>query len=229
MIKIISWNIRQGGGSRILKIIRAIQNAKPHIITLNEYHNNKSGIRLRNELLHLGYRYQFVTNSPNSVNSVIIASKIPCESRIFPESDRRYANNIICASFVAFDLYGVYFPHKKKHRLFNFFLDHLPLQKPSIITGDFNSGINGVDQKGNSFWYENELMALDKIQYIDAFRFKNGGIKEYSWYSYQGNGYRYDHTYIHDDLSPITTACYYNHQIRLDGISDHSMMVLELG
>lgn len=229
MIKIISWNIRQGGGSRIAKIISRIKANDAQIITLNEFHNNQSGARLRAELLQLGYRYQMVTPSPASTNSVIIASKLPCESRLFPKSDEQYSGNIIGASFEAFDLYGVYFPHKKKHKLFDFLLEHLPSQKPSIIAGDYNSGINGVDQKGKSFWYEEELIALNSIEYVDAFRLKNGKVIEYSWYSHQGNGYRYDHTYIHEDLKPIVSNCYYNHEVRNDGISDHSMMILELG
>ena len=229
MIKIISWNIRQGGGSRINKIIKAIHHHNPQILTLNEYRNNVSGVKLRTELLQLGYRYQFVTNAKTDANSVIVASKIAGESRLYPNSDSEYADNIICASFDAFDIYGVYFPHKKKHRLFDFLQEHLPAQKSSIIAGDYNSGINGLDQKGKSFWYEDELKALNKIGYIDAFRLKHGYVEEYSWYSHQGNGYRYDHTYIHEDLRAITSKCYFDHQVRQDGVSDHSLMVLELG
>jgi len=228
MLRIISWNIRQGGGSRIPKIISAIRKIDAQIITLNEYRNSKSGARLRAELLNLGYRYQFVTHSRTSANSVIIASKIPCDSSLYPKSDTEFGGNILSVSFEVFDFYGVYFPHKKKHNLFNFLLEHLPIQKPSIIAGDYNSGINAMDQKGNSFWYEDELKALNTIDYIDAFRLKNGTKKEYSWFSHKGNGYRYDHTYIHEDLSPVVSKCYYNHQVCQDGISDHSMMVLEL-
>ena len=229
MVRIISWNIRQGGGTRIAKIISRIQSSNAHVITLNEFHNNVSGTRIRNELLKLGYRYQYVTDSAPNSNSVLIASKLPCESRLFPNSDESFSGNIIAASFEAFDVYGVYFPHKKKHRLFHFLLDHLPSQNPSILAGDFNSGINGIDQKGKSFWYEEELMALGSIDYVDAFRLKNGDTREYSWYSHQGNGYRYDHTYIHKDLSPITQSCHYDHSVRQDKISDHSMMVFRFG
>ena len=166
MIKILSWNIRQGGGSRISKIISFIQKSDAQIVTLNEYRNNKSGEKLRAHLLTLGYRHQMVSHSPSDHNSVIIVSKLPFNGMLFPKSDEVYGGNIVCASFEAFDVYGVYLPHKKKHRLFNFFLDHLPHQKSSIIAGDFNSGINGVDQKGKSFWYEDELIALNKIEYI---------------------------------------------------------------
>lgn len=228
-MKILSWNIRQGGGSRITKIIGCIRDHKPHVLTLNEYRNNKSGIRIRTELLHLGYRYQVVTQAGSDNNSVLIASKLPGDSCLFPKSDPTYFHNIACISFDAFDLYGVYFPHKKKHRLFNFLMERLAESKPSIIAGDFNSGINGLDQKGNSFWYEHEMKALTRIGYQDAFRHLHGDTLEYSWYSHQGNGYRYDHTYIHEDLLPILKGCYYDHEVRQNNISDHSMMILELG
>jgi len=146
MIKIISWNIRQGGGTRIPKIITRIQKTEAQIVTLNEFRNNRSGERIRAELLSLGYRFQIVSHSPSDKNSAMIASKLPCDGVLFPKCDPEYSGNIVCASFDAFDLYSVYLPHKKKHVLFDFFLKHLPPQKPSIIAGDFNSGINGVDQ-----------------------------------------------------------------------------------
>jgi exonuclease III len=229
MIKILSWNIRQGGGSRIAKIISTIRKSEAQIITLNEFRNNKSGTRLRTELLNLGYRHQMVTNANADTNSVIIASIFPFDSKLFPHSDPNYSQNIACASFDAFDVYGVYFPHKKKHRLFGFLQEHLPYQPPSIITGDFNSGINGIDQKGQSFWYESEFKSLSTIGYQDAFRHKNGSIEEYSWYSHHGNGFRYDHTFVHEDLLPIVKNCFYTHDLRQEGISDHSAMYLLLG
>lgn len=229
MIRILSWNIRQGGGSRVAKIISRIKATDAQIVSLNEYRNNKSGVRLRAELLSLGYRYQVVSNAKSDDNSVIIVSKLPCNGLIFPKSDPNYHHNVVCAQFEAFDFYGVYLPHKKKHVLFDFIQDRIASEKASIVAGDYNSGINGVDQVGKSFWYEDEIKAFNKIEYIDAFRLKNGDVKEYSWYSHQGNGYRYDHTYIHEDLSPITSACYYDHEVRQDNISDHSMMILELG
>ncbi|HMT54361.1 MAG TPA: hypothetical protein PKD16_08970, partial [Saprospiraceae bacterium] len=94
--------------------------------------------------------------------------------------------------------------------------------------GDFNSGINGIDQVGDSFWYEDQLKEMNKIGYIDAFRFLHGDVREYSWYSHQGNGFRYDHTYIHESLSSVIKECYYLHECREKKYSDHAPMVLKL-
>ena len=230
MIRILSWNIRQGGGSRILQIVKTIEQSEAPIITLNEFRNNASGIQLRTALLKLNYRYQTVTAAPANDNAVLIASKFPCHSRLFPKADEEFPHNIVQAEFDAFHLIGVYLPHKKKHKLFEFMTELIKKDhKPYVIAGDYNTGKNYIDQKGNSFWYTEELEHFEAAGMIDAFRHKQGDVKEYSWYSHQGNGFRYDQTYVEESLVALVTDCYYNHKVREDNISDHSAMVLELG
>jgi exodeoxyribonuclease III len=230
MFSLLSWNILQGGGSRSLAILQEISHLKPTVCVLSEYHNNDSGATLRQGLLRLGYRFQFVTNASNPDNSVLIVSTLPCESTLHPQSDKEFSQNILSVHFDLFSILGVYLPHKKKHTLFDYILQHITHHdKPYIITGDYNSGINKVDQQGDSFWYEDKMIALAKSGYVDAFRFKNGNASEYSWYSHQGNGFRYDHIYIHNSLSNIVTECKYLHEWRERKLSDHSPMFLKLG
>lgn len=229
MLKILSWNIRQGGGTRVAKIAMHIRSFNAEIVVLSEYRNNDSGMRLRGLMLSYGYRFQHVSHANASDNSVAIFSKLPCNQWLYPNADPSYTHNIIASEFPAFKLYGMYLPHKKKHTLFDFLLDEATKPEAGIMVGDFNSGINGVDQAGDSFWYEDKLKALSRLGYRDAFRVKQGAAREYSWYSHQGNGYRYDHTYVHESLLPIIKDCYYIHTWREEKLSDHSPMVLELG
>jgi len=229
MLKIISWNILQGGGTRVRKIVSQLTELNPDIIVLSEFRNNASGINLRYSLLKAGYRFQNVSSAPGNDNSVAILSKLACDQFLYPKSDEVYPHNIVASDYEAFTLYGMYLPHKKKHRLFDFLLEQIQSTKPAVLVGDFNSGKNYIDQKGNSFWYEDKLLALEKLGYLDAFRLKHGDVKEYSWFSHQGNGYRYDHTYVHESLKAIVKACYYLHDWRENGLSDHSPMLLELG
>jgi exonuclease III len=230
MFTLLSWNILQGGGSRVLAILHEIGQLKPTVLVFSEFHNNESGSSIRQGLLRLGYRYQFVTNAAGSENSVMIASILPCNSELHPDSDKEYSANIISAHFELFSIMGVYLPHKKKHTLFDYILKHINIsEKPYIITGDYNSGINGIDQEGDSFWYEDKMKAFSSINYCDVFRLKNQDVKEYSWYSHQGNGFRYDHTFIHTSLQHIVTECHYLHDWREKKLSDHSPMWLKLG
>ena len=229
MFDILSWNIRQGGGSRLTKIVKSIEELKPEVVALSEYRNNKSGIQLRTSLLRLGYRYQVVSHAERDVNSAIFASRYPCSQSIFPKCDENYDHSIVCGRLPVFDIYSVYFPHKKKHKLFEFLIeDELKPDRPAIIVGDYNTGKNHIDQVGNSFWYTDQLIDLEKLGYVDAFRHVHGDVKEYSWFSHQGNGYRYDHSYVSEALLPFIADCKYLHEWREAGLSDHSPMVLTL-
>jgi len=180
-------------------------------------------------MLKAGYRFQLVSNAKTSDNSAAIFSKLPFDGKLFPQSDETFPHNVIAAEYEAFTVIGMYLPHKKKHKLFDFLIQQASNEKPSIMAGDFNTGKNHIDQAGNSFWYEDKLFELEKLGYKDAFRHIHGSKKEYSWYSHQGNGYRYDHTYVQSSLIPVVSKCHYLHEWREAGLSDHSPMVLEMG
>lgn len=228
MFKILSWNIRQGGGKRVLGILKAIIEQKADVVILSEFHNNQQGIILRTKLLASGYLYQVATGAKASENSVLIVSKFPCDGKLFPEAEN-FPHGIAMAGFPAFNVYGLYLPHKKKHTLFDLMLNEIDKGTSAIFAGDFNTGKNYVDQKGNSFWYTDQLEKMEKKGYLDAFRYLHKDKREYSWYSHQGNGYRYDHTYVHESIAPLIKACYYLHEHRENKLSDHAPMMLEFG
>lgn len=230
MLKILSWNIQQGGGTRLSKIIKNIAEEQADILVLSEFRNGGTGDRLRTSLMKIGYRHQVVTGAERGVNSVMIASTFAAGSELYSKADSVYTHNIATAVFPAFKVLGVYLPHKKKNTLLPFINELVKKDDEHyIIVGDYNTGINGVDQVGNSFWYEKELMQLNENGYVDAFRHIHGDVKEYSWFSHQKNGYRYDHTYVDKALLSIVKRCYYLHDWRISKLSDHSPMVLELG
>jgi len=229
MLKILSWNIRQGGGSRIKGILKSIKEVNPHIIGLSEWRNNAAGLEMRIALLRMGYLYQFVPPT-TTANAVFLASKYAFSGLLCSEADANFPNNIVMGKFDAFDLYVVYLPHKKRHSLFPYLIERVKQSNRStIIVGDYNTGHNGIDQKGNSFWYTDDLEELESSGMKDAFRMVHGNAEIYSWYSHQGNGYRYDHSYISEDLTDLIANCEYLHTFREEGISDHSPMLLSLG
>lgn len=77
MKKIITWNIRHGGGTRVSQLAETILKQNADIIVLTEYKNNRYGLEIRKELLDGGYIHQWVTNSDENIYSVLIASIEP--------------------------------------------------------------------------------------------------------------------------------------------------------
>lgn len=228
-LKLLSWNIQQGGGSRLPQIVKAILETQAAIVHLSEYKNNQKGEQLRSALLKAGYRFQFVTAADPQENSVLVASRLPL-SVAYCDWDIDHRHKVLLVSSAAFSICAVYLPHKKKHKLFDFILDHLThANLPLILCGDLNTGKNFIDQKGDSFWYTDKLLELESHDMLDVFRHIRGDVKEYSWFSHQGNGFRYDHIYVHKSLLPVIRDCSYVHQWREQKYSDHSAMLLTLG
>ncbi len=229
MLKILSWNILQGGGSRTGDVLRILQQQQAHVLVLSEFRNNEHGTLIRSKLLGMRYLFQAVSCTESETNSVLIASKLPCDFRLFTSRKIDFNHSVIAADFSAFHLYGVYLPHKKKHTLFQLLLEEVAANRPAILAGDFNTGKNGIDQEGDSFWYTDDLMKLERAGVVDAFRHVHGDERVYSWFSHQGNGYRYDHTWVSSELLPMVRECDYLQQPRLERISDHAPMFIELG
>jgi exodeoxyribonuclease III len=63
---------------------------------------------------------------------------------------------------------------------------------------------------------------------IDAFRALHPEKIEHSWIGRTGDGYRYDHAHCSADLAAKLVACDYDHQTRLDRLSDHSALSVRL-
>jgi len=234
-MKLLSWNIRAGGGTRCEGILDALKTHDADTVILSEFRNGSGGDRLREGLDILGYDYLADCTAPAKENAVLIASREMCSGESFTERESDFPHAMLRTEFDEFDIYGVYLPHKKKHRWFDVMVKELKSSGiPSIIAGDFNTGINYVDQTGNTFMYSDRLRDLELAGYLDAFRHVHGDVREYSWFSNMrkdgsgGNGFRYDHTWIHKDLAERVTVCEYSHAEREANLSDHSPMILVL-
>src|SRR4051812_12327263 len=74
-LKIISFNIRHGGGSRVTRIEEAIAGHAPDVVVLPEFRNNPAGATLRSWLAAQGHVHQSAgTTLLPAHNSVLVAS-----------------------------------------------------------------------------------------------------------------------------------------------------------
>ncbi|MFD8560644.1 endonuclease/exonuclease/phosphatase family protein [Streptosporangium canum] len=103
--------------------------------------------------------------------------------------------------------------------------DDLAVTGPVVITGDLNVVDPGHRPHHAVFgrWEYDFYTAFTDAGYGDAFRHLHPDTVDHSWYGRRsGAGYRFDHTFC----SPIgaVTTCFYLHQPRTTGLSDHAAM-----
>lgn len=230
MMKITTWNLRHGGGSRTDQIISTLKKLISDILVLTEFRNNEYGQKIKAALTNFGYSNLYTTNADSKLNSVLIASRQIFSSQTFPELGD-HAQRVIKISADNFTLLGAYFPgNDLKKYVFDFLIKYIH-DNPSeniIITGDINTGKHYIDEQGATFFHSTYIDKFEHLGFIDAWRQIHHDKKEFTWYSNAGNGFRLDHFFVNGNLKQKITDCFYDHQPRTDKISDHSSMTLTL-
>ena len=227
-MKIISWNIRQGGGKRIEAIIINIVKYNSDIIILTEYRNNENGLRIRQALLQKGYLFQYCPIVEKNINTVFIATKNDFSTSLFYNELQKQYFRVVKIYNSKLTIYGLYFPQREeKKKIFDFMINETRKNK-AVFIGDFNTGKHYIDEYKKTFVYSDYFDTLEKEGLVDVWRSVNLDKREYSWYSNSNNGFRIDHAFINKDLKENIKNCYYSHEERTEKISDHSLMVLDI-
>ena|SRR5215472_9493883 len=76
-MRLLAWNIRQGGGSRLPRITDALKRHDADIVVLSEYRGGPSAPRLVTALHALGYRHATTLVPRPSRNGVLVAARRP--------------------------------------------------------------------------------------------------------------------------------------------------------
>ncbi len=233
-MKILSWNILHGGGQRAQDILDAIKKEQPDIVTLQEFRHGSSKEILLKGLAKMGLDEQYVPETTSARdNSLIIASSYHFQAQIFPKSGDIPARAIraFFPDLSELNLIAAHLPQKKKqppylHALID--LDKDFLIENSLIIGDLNTGIPFEDSETKSFEHSFLFQQLLRDGWVDAWRTRNLKKREYTWISTkQKNGFRYDHALASPVFNEAIKEVRYNHEVRLNGVSDHSCLLVE--
>src|SRR5215471_19304288 len=73
-MKILTWNIQHGGGTRVARIVEEVSAYDADVIALTEF-RDKPGTDLRAALLERGWPYMEVTNPAGTVNGIAAFSR----------------------------------------------------------------------------------------------------------------------------------------------------------
>lgn len=244
-MRILSWNIRAGGGRRVDGIERQIQKWAPDVVALSEYRGTPPSQRLAKNLRETSFRFQLETTSPRSpaVNSLLVASRWPI-CRLVPRATPKDFNRWLLVEVLAptpFTLGVMHVPNRVSGRKRTFMDAVLELARtwncgPALFVGDTNSGRIGLDEESSTF-NKNEdcwMADMEQASWYDAFRYIHGSDRVYTWYSpNRGNGFRLDQGFVHQSMTHLLVEARYHWGgditigNRRDILSDHAALVLD--
>jgi len=98
----------------------------------------------------------------------------------------------------------------------------------ALAVGDFNTCRPYLDEAGAIDKCAHYMDRIAEIGFCDLWRRRNPELREFSWFSTRGNGFRIDHAFLSDTLAARAGSIRYSHDERLAGLSDHSPLILEL-
>ena len=230
-MRLLAWNIRQGGGSRLPRIAEALKRHDAAIVVLSEYRGGPSAPRLCGALHSLGYRHATTVLPPPGRNGVLVAARRPfCEyGAIGAELPEPY--RMVSVDFDTFQLIGVYMPNLlAKIPYWEALIATLSSQSTNraLAIGDFNTCRAYLDEAGAIDATAHYMDSIEQIGFRDLWRHRYPDRREYSWFSTRSNGFRIDHAFLSQELVACAGTVHYSHKERIAGLSDHSPLILEL-
>jgi exodeoxyribonuclease-3 len=235
MMRLMTWNIRQGGGTRRMpEIALALLGHAADVIVVSELRSTTGG-QIAGTLADHGWKHQHRTPALPGRNGMLLASKrplTPLRSADAPSAPGRWVE--VHLPDPDLHIAGVHIPDGSRDRARKDFWAALLTtarrlrDKTAVLIGDFNTGRHLTDEAGKTFSCSEMMGRLASLGFVDAWRAKNPSQREFSWYSHKGSGFRIDHAFLSQPLAGRLREAVYSHSERENGLSDHSVMVVDV-
>lgn len=248
-MRIFAVNVRSGGNATTIPaVVRRAAHLDAGTLVFSEFRENAAGALLRREAERIGLHHQASTPARRG-NGVLICSEEPFRpiANPFGLSDDEYPNAVLQAAFDGLTLYGVYLPGQDRKRphlrcLIAAAKFHNENGNRAIAIGDFNSGRNETDIDINvrSGQIRDEFSTADLYHeleeyWTEAWAHLHPGEYEFSWYPFRRDpdyvsrsGWRIDKAFCSPAALAQLKSAEYDHLIRMDRLSDHSGLMVEV-
>ena len=247
-MRVVSWNIRAGGGRRIEAIASQLERWSPDVVGLCEYRATPPSIRLAEALADMGLIHQETATEAGfpSRNSLLLASRWPLRRLVLrsaPVEPGRWLTAEVQAD-EPFVLGLMHVPNMVTGRKLPFLEDVQRMamswrRGPALFMGDTNCGWPGLDEERPVFNARTALWldSMAALGWRDAFRVLKPDERCYTWYSPNaGNGFRLDQAFLNRRMLPRLRDARYEwgnaadcaSPLRRDALSDHAALLLEI-
>ena len=247
-MRIVSWNIRAGGGKRASGILAQLLDWRPDIIGLAEFRGTPASQWLASELALAGYDSQLTSISTKSpaANALLLASKFQLQPVDVPGMPKNKTRWLLARATTQPELVVgmMHIPNYTAPRLkYPFMAALLKMVKkwesgPGLLMGDSNCSNRDLDEEnplGPKFHREHDWMVgMEERGWKDSFRHLHGNRREYSWYSHRNNGFRLDQAFCSPELVPAIRGFRHAWGLnpeqpdRREGLSDHAALIVDL-
>jgi exonuclease III len=246
--RIVSWNIRAGGGTRAAAIAGQLERWAPDLAALSEFRGTPGSQSIADALARQGLFHQDSTANPRlpAENCLLVASRWPLR-RIglgrAPVEPRRWV--LLKVDGAGFTVGAMHIPNFVPDRARKrAFMDAVVATAqrwrggPALFIGDTNLGRPVLDEENPVFsardnaWFD----ALERAGWRDSFRYLHGDRREYTWYSPNGrNGFRLDEAFVNRKLLPRLVSVRHEWgqpeggSENREALSDHAALLVEVG
>ncbi|WP_146396980.1 endonuclease/exonuclease/phosphatase family protein [Planctomycetes bacterium CA13] len=242
-MKIVSWNIRHGGGKQSDSISDQLARWEPSIVCLSEFRGTKPSQEIATRLSEhgLGFQMTTVVKSRPVDNRLLVASEYPitrleCHGKL-QEIGSWLHVEVDCE--IPFRLAAMYVPNRGKpsHLKYQIHDEVIEMMKSegdnaTIAMGDTNTGQPDLDESAK-FFNKHEARWFDRISetgWIDAWRHRNPEKREYTWHTHTGSGFRLDQAFVTQKMNQRVTSIEYRwgRDAEDQCLSDHAAIMVEL-
>lgn len=246
-MRVLAVNVRAGGiTAKIDALAARALDWHADVYVFSEFRDTAAGARIRSSMERGGLPHQAYSQGHRG-NGVLVAARSPFDPVFNPAGldDESYPHGMIECIFRGLHLFGVYLPGQDRKRPHLEYLVRIARimnenSVPALAIGDFNSGRNETDIEVNA----SKMKLADEFstaglyarleQYWDeAWLLRHPDVREYSWYPRMGpvhrrNGWRLDKAFVSRALLPRLRDAQYDHGFRLEALTDHSALVVDL-
>ncbi len=220
-MRIVAWNIRAGGGSRVDGILAQLERWSPDIVGLCEFRATPPSARLAGGLRALGFEHQLSTADAAvpSRNALLLASKAPLIRHSLRRAPIEPARWLLATATAdaPFLVAMMHLPNMVTGRKLDFMQSVAAIttawrRGPAVFLGDTNCGWPLIDEETAVFGKETAswLDGLQQRGWRDAYRHLHAEERFYTWYSPNGgNGFRLDLAVLNRCLLPRLRALRY--------------------
>jgi exodeoxyribonuclease-3 len=224
-MRVVGWNVMQGGGgSRAPRLVAALEAIEADVVVIGEYRPSSP---LSRQLAENGWKYQSGTPDPTlgGYGAVLVVSRKPLrevEPRYVAEGcKQRWLNVEVVDS--GWTIAGALVPGHHRHyplrkkRFWDFIVTEFApasANRPTLLIGDLNTGLHGIDEKGSTLICAEDMTALRAAGWTDVWHSLHPEERPPStwWEPSTGNGFRLDHAFL-SPSSPAAIAIEYPREI----------------